>query len=144
MSETNTSLSTLDLLNDASTEAEYQALQRWEAWFLGLRAHLHWCVNEEHGGATALEEFFDVYGLAMEAAAGNPCIADFFDVMPPVPTKSYPNFPVPALMDRVFAEVHELPKDNLTQVASALREKAAAFVRLAEQIDAGEFVFPKW
>lgn len=130
------------------SEADYQAFRKWEAWYMGLRAHLHWAVNEEHGGATALEEFFDTYGLAIEMDAGNPVLIDFLQDEPPEPKGHFPDRHVPMLMERVLKaarmEPVEFPEENLPEVASALRLKAEAFVRLAEKIETGKFTFPKW
>lgn len=141
---------TEQLYHDKAYDAEYKVFEQWERWYFGLRAGLHWTVNEELSGADLLDDFFDAYGLAFEAHYGNPILIDFLGSEPTRPEdRNSPSYRAPSeLMARVEAAANlkpvEYPTAKLPEVAAALRERAEALAKLADQIDRGEFRFPSW
>ncbi|ACB80554.1 hypothetical protein Mpop_2392 [Methylorubrum populi BJ001] len=135
---------------DAAYAAAFDAFETWERWYLGLRAHLHYIVNEDLSGADLLDDFFDAYGLALSAHYGNPHLLEFLVEQPQTPEdRASPVYRAPSeMMARVDAAAHMkpmgYPADKLADVATALRQRAEALNKLAEQIDRGDFHFPSF
>lgn len=138
------------MLEDAAYTARYETFETWERWYLGVRAHLHSMVNEDLSGADLLDDFFDAYGLALSAHYGNPVLCELLPAQPPTPEdRASPVYRAPSeMMARVDAAANMkpmgYPADELSDVATALRQRAESLNKLADQIDRGEFQFPSF
>ncbi|WP_144767443.1 hypothetical protein [Methylobacterium dankookense] len=134
-----------------TTDGEYESVKAWEGWFLGLRAHLHDIAHEDMTlkGVGPIDEFLDIYGLAIEVDAGRDCLIEFLKREPPRPAREFQNFPIQklgAIVDYAAVAPKPVPygDEKMKEAAIALRARAADYLALAERIEDGVFRFPSW